>query len=239
MSSMVSTNNTKGSKSLKDFKDLIKGNVPKGIDISVDKINFKGIGKYKSKLLGKHKADKRVGTSNVYKIDDSMLMIEFTHISLPVCLLVGCNTDGFDVACDKLQTAFSSGVGNAMFIVESLGYFNRGVTYNTLDGVGTFCTEDTEVIESFLNTYKKVESDKGLRKCLIDSGLYKYATPYGLVFGATFEVVGDKPYLRLGIWLDVRDRDAARELVHTIKSTDGIDMDIIGDSLHVKLLLRG
>lgn len=75
MSSMMSTNNTKGNKSLKDFKDfkdLIKGNVPKGIDISVDKINFKGIGKYKSKLLGKHKADKRVGTSNVYKIGDSL-----------------------------------------------------------------------------------------------------------------------------------------------------------------------
>jgi len=75
MSSMMSTNNTnntKGNKSLKDFKDLIKGNVPKDIDISVDKINFKGIGKYKSKLLGKHKADKRVGTSNVYKIGDSL-----------------------------------------------------------------------------------------------------------------------------------------------------------------------
>lgn len=236
---MLSVNNSNS----KSFTDLAKGKVPKGVYVECDNgINFKIPSKYASVLTKKHKPLKRFGKVNVYKIraydkDSGALVVEFTDTPLPItpCLIINCMGDRFDDACVKLCAAFSGGVDRTIILAESLRYLKIGITYNTVKGKGTFCTDIVDVVKSFINAYGSGKYESDLRKYLIDSDLYNYVTPYNIVFGSSL-MLHNKPNLRLDLFFKIQSMDNVSKIVDTFKDEH---ISIYGNFAIITLLLEG
>lgn len=236
---MLSVNNSNS----KSFIDLAKGKVPKGVDVGCDNgINFKIPSKYASVLTKKHKPLKRFGKVNVYEIcafdgDSGALVVEFTDtiLSITPCLIINRMADRFDVACSKLQKAFTDGVVKTITLAESLGYLKIGITYNTVKGNGTFCTDIVDVVKSFINAYGSDKYESDLRKYLIDSDLYNYVTPYNIVFGSSL-MLHNKPNLRLDLFFKIQSMDNVSKIVDTFKDEH---ISIYGNFAIITLLLKG
>lgn len=227
----------------KSFMDIVKGKLSKGVEAECDDgINFKIPSKYASVLTKKHKPLKSFGKVNVYKIgvhdkDSGALLVEFTDTPLPinVCLMFNSLSDRFDVACDKLQTAFTGGVDRTVTLAESLGYLKIGITYNTVMGNGTFCTDIVDVVKSFINAYGSDKYESDLRKYLIDSDLYNYVTPYNIVFGSSL-MLHNKPNLRLDLFFKIQSMNNVSKIVDTFKDEH---ISIYGNFAIITLLLKG
>ena len=144
-------------------------------------------------------------------------------------------SDRFDVACDKLQTAFTGGVDRTVTLAESLGYLKIGITYNTVNGNGTFCTDIVDVVKSFINAYGSDKYESDLRKYLIDSDLYNYVTPYNIVFGSSL-MLHNKPNLRLDLFFKIQSMDNVSKIVDTFKEEH---ISIYGNFAIITLLLKG
>nr|DAP06375.1 MAG TPA: hypothetical protein [Caudoviricetes sp.] len=124
----------------KAFKDLLNGDIPDNTALFVTGIDFNIRDNYKSVLKSKRRPDMSTLLSNVYRIGDTVLMIEFKYMKLPVCLLVSTGSDSFDDACVKLEKAFKSHVDKARDVISNLTFYGVvGTTYNTTGGNGTFC----------------------------------------------------------------------------------------------------
>lgn len=239
---MISVNKVNNVHS-KSFMDFIKGKVPKDVEVECNNnLSFKIPSKYKSVLTKKHKPLKRFGKVNVYKIDayagdSGALLVEFTDTTLPitVCLMINSLSDRFDVACDKLKKAFTGSVDRTVTLVNDLGYYNTGITYNTVKGNGTFCTEDIEVVESFINAYSRDKYESDLRKYLIDSDLYNYVTLYSIVFGSSL-MLHNKPNLRLDLFFKIQSMDNVSKIVGKFKDEH---ISIYGNFAIITLVLRG
>lgn len=233
-------------KSLVNFRDFITGKVPKDVEVlASSNLSFKIPKRYMSVLGKKYKPFKRFGKNNVYEIslfegDNSALLVEFTDTSLPipVCLIFNTMEDRLDVACGKLCKAFNDGVNKTDIVAESFGYLRSGITYNTVKGNGTFCTECDEVVQSFLSIYLQSKYGKVLRKYLIDSGLCNYITFHDIIFGSTF-IPHNKPDLFLDLWFNVQHMDKVSKIVSTFKGDTNLRMFIEDDSLRITLALRG
>lgn len=226
--------------SLKAFKDLVNGDIPDSTALFVTGIDFSVNNNYKTFLKSKRKPDMTTISSNVYKIDDDLLLIEFKHMMLPVCLLVTINNgDSFDVACDKLEKAFKSPVDRARDVISNLtSYVIVATTYNTTKGNGTFCVEAYEVIESFLYWYYKSESNKGVKRCCIDSELYKYVTITGIIFKNL--CFGNTSDLQIDVVCSINSGEDSkvRDLVDTLNTPMNMFAHINGGSLIISLLLK-
>ena len=227
----------KGSKGLSNFQGFIKGIVPKGTTTLCGGIDFNIPTSHKSTLSKKLKSKYSYWKTNVYKVDKNTILVEYEHLLLPVCLIVDIDTDTFDVACSNLQKAFSSSVGNARDLIDSIGYRVIGLTYNTVGGKGTFCINKEEVIESFISAYCKAESERNLRMYLIDSGLYKYTTFSSIYFKSL--MVGSTSDLHLDVLFDIQDMDGVRGVVSTFSSPMNMYMSIKDNSLLITMVLKG
>lgn len=236
---MLSANNS----NINSFMGLDNGKIPKGVEVECDNgINFRIPSKYASVLTKKHKPLKRFGKVNVYKIDafdgdSGALVVEFTDTPLPItpCLIINSMADRFDVACSKLQKAFTVGVDRTITLVEFLGYLKIGITYNTVKGNGTFCTDIVDVIKSFINAYNKDKYESDLRKYLIDSDLYNYVTLYSIIFGSSF-MYHNKPNLRLDFYFKIQSMDNVSKIVDTFKDEH---IHIYGNFAIITLSLKG
>lgn len=226
--------------SLKAFKDLLNGDIPDSVALFVTGIDFSVNNNYKSVLKSKRHPDKKTILSNVYRIADDLLLIEFKYMKLPVCLLVTFNNgDSFDVACDKLEEAFNSPVDRARDVISNLtSYHVFGTTYNTTRSNGTFCTEASEVIESFLYWYYRSESNKGIKRCCIDSELYKYVKITGFIFKNL--CFGNTSDLQIDVWCSINSGDDSkvRDLVDTLNTPINMFAHINNGSLVISLLLK-
>lgn len=225
--------------SLKVFKDLLNGDIPDSVASFVTGIDFNIRDNYKSVLKSKRQSDMSTLLSNVYRIGDTVLMIEFKYMKLPVCLLVSTGSKSFDDACIKLEKAFKSPVDKARDIISNLTFYNVvGTTYNTTKGNGTFCVEASEVIESFLYWYYKSESNKGVKRCCIDSELYKYVTITGIIFKNL--CFGNTSDLQIDVVCSINSGDdgKVRDLVDTLNTPMNMFAHINNDSLIISLLLK-
>lgn len=225
--------------SLKAFKDVLSGDISDSTALFVTGIDFNVNNNYKTFLKSKRHPDKKTILSNVYRIADDLLLIEFKYMKLPVCLIVGIGGDSFDVACDKLEKAFKSPVDKAMDIISNLTFYNVvGTTYNTTKGNGTFCVEASEVIESFLYWYYKSESTKGVKRCCIDSELYKYVTITGIIFKNL--CFGNTSDLQIDVVCSINSGDDSkvRDLVDTLNTPMNMFAHINSGSLIISLLLK-
>nr|DAT27138.1 MAG TPA: hypothetical protein [Caudoviricetes sp.] len=226
--------------SLKAFKDLLNGDIPDSTALFVIGIDFNVNNNYKTFLKSKRHPDKKTILSNVYRIADDLLLIEFKYMKLPVCLLVTFNNgDSFDVACDKLEVAFDSPVDRARDVISSLtSYGVVATTYNTTRGSGTFCVEASEVIESFLYWYYKSESTKGVKRCCIDSELYKYVTITGIIFKNL--CLGNTSDLQIDVVCSINSGEDSkvRDLIDTLNTPMNMFAHINGGSLDISLLLK-
>ena len=227
------------STSFKAFKDVLNGDIPDSTALFVTGIDFNIRDNYKSVLKSKRQPDMTTLLSNVYRIGDTVLMIEFKYMKLPVCLLVSTGSNSFDDACIKLEKAFKSPVDKAMDIISNLTFYNVvGTTYNTTKGIGTFCVEASEVIESFLYWYYKSESNKGVKRCCIDSELYKYVTITGIIFKNL--CFGNTSDLQIDVVCSINSGDdgKVRDLVDTLNTPMNMFAHINNDSLIISLLLK-
>ena len=227
------------STSFKAFKDVLNGDIPDSIALFVTGIDFNIRDNYKSVLKSKRQPDMSTLLSNVYRIGDTVLMIEFKYMTLPVCLLVSTGSNSFDDACIKLEKAFKSPVDKARDIISNLTFYNVvGTTYNTTKGNGTFCVEASEVIESFLYWYYKSESNKGVKRCCIDSELYKYVTITGIIFKNL--CFGNTSDLQIDVVCSINSGDdgKVRDLVDTLNTPMNMFAHINNDSLIISLLLK-
>ena len=226
--------------SLKAFKDLINGDIPDSTALFVTGIDFSVNNNYKTLLKSKRKPDMTTILSNVYKIADDLLLIEFKYMTLPVCLLVTINNgDSFDVACDKLEKAFKSPVDKARDVISNLtSYGIVATTYNTTKGNGTFCVEASEVIESFLCWYYKSESNKGVKRCCVDSELYKYVTITGIIFKNL--CFGNTSDLQIDVVCSINSGEdgKVRDLIDTLNTPMNMFAHINSGSLIISLLLK-
>lgn len=149
------------------------------------------------------------------------------------------NGDSFDVACDKLEVAFDSPVDRARDVISSLtSYGVVATTYNTTRGSGTFCVEASEVIESFLYWYYKSESTKGVKRCCIDSELYKYVTITGIIFKNL--CLGNTSDLQIDVVCSINSGEDSkvRDLIDTLNTPMNMFAHINGGSLDISLLLK-
>lgn len=227
------------STSFKVFKDVLNGDIPDSIALFVTGIDFNIRDNYKPVLKSKRQPDMSTLLSNVYRIGDTVLMIEFKYMTLPVCLLVSTGSNSFDDACIKLEKAFKSPVDKARDIISNLTFYNVvGTTYNTTKGNGTFCVEASEVIESFLYWYYKSESNKGVKRCCIDSELYKYVTITGIIFKNL--CFGNTSDLQIDVVCSINSGDdgKVRDLVDTLNTPMNMFAHINNDSLIISLLLK-
>lgn len=225
--------------SLKAFKDLLNGDIPDSTALFVTGIDFNIRDNYKSVLKSKRQPDMSTLLSNVYRIGDTVLMIEFKYMTLPVCLLVSTGNNSFDDACIKLEKAFKSPVDKAMDIISNLTFYNVvGTTYNTTKGNGTFCVEAFEVIESFLYWYYKSESNKGVKRCCIDSELYRYVKITGFIFKNL--CFGNTSDLQIDVVCSINSGDDSkvRDLVDTLNTPMNMFAHINSGSLIISLLLK-
>lgn len=227
----------------KSFMDIIKGKVPKDVEVlASSNLSFKVPKRHMSVLGKKHKPFKRFGKTNVlslYERDSPVLLVEFTDtLPIPVCLVFNTMEDRFEVACYKLCKAFNDGVIRTDIAAESFGYLRTGITYNTVNGNGTFCTDVVDVVKSFLNVYLQSNSDMDLRKYLIDSGLCSYVTFHDIIFGSSL-IPHNKPNLFLDLWFNVQNMDKVIEIVSTFKGDTNLRMFIEDDSLRITLALKG
>lgn len=225
--------------SLKAFKDLVNGDIPDSNALFVTGIDFNIRDNYKSVLKSKRQPDMTTLLSNVYRIGDTVLMIEFKYMKLPVCLLVSTGSNSFDDACIKLEKAFKSPVDKARDIISNLTFYNIvGTTYNTTRGSGTFCVEAFEVIESFLYWYYKSESNKEIKRCCIDSELYKYVTITGIIFKNL--CFGNTSDLQIDVVCSINSGDDSkvRDLVDTLNTPMNMFAHINSGSLIISLLLK-
>lgn len=225
--------------SLKAFKDVLSGDIPDSTALFVTGIDFNIRDNYKSFLKSKRQPDMSTLLSNVYRIGDTVLMIEFKYMKLPVCLLVSTGSNSFDDACIKLEKAFKSPVDKAMDIISNLTFYNVvGTTYNTTKGNGTFCVEASEVIESFLYWYYKSESNKGVKRCCIDSELYKYVTITGIIFKNL--CFGNTSDLQIDVVCSIHSGDDSkvRDLLDTLNTPMNMFAHVNSGSLIISLLLK-
>lgn len=225
--------------SLKAFKDLLNGDIPDSTALFVTGIDFNIRDNYKTFLKSKRQPDMTTILSNVYRIGDTVLMIEFKYMKLPVCLLVSTGSNSFDDACIKLEKAFKSPVDKAMDIISSLTFYNVvGTTYNTIRGNGTFCVEASEVIESFLYWYYKSESNKGVKRCCIDSELYRHVKITGFIFKNL--CFGNTSDLQIEVYCSINSGEDSkvRDLVDTLNTPMNMFAHINNDSLIISLLLK-
>lgn len=225
--------------SLKAFKDLVNGDIPDSTALFVIGIDFNIRDNYKSVLKSKRQPDMTTLLSNVYRIGDTVLMIEFKYMKLPVCLLVSTGSNSFDDACIKLEKAFKSPVDKARDIISNLTFYNIvGTTYNTTRGNGTFCVEAFEVIESFLYWYYKSESNKGVKRCCIDSELYKYVTITGIIFKNL--CFGNTSDLQIDVVCSINSGDDSkvRDLLGTLNTPMNMFAHVNSGSLIISLLLK-
>ena len=225
--------------SLKAFKDLLNGDIPDSTALFVTGIDFNIRDNYKTFLKSKRQPDMTTILSNVYRIGDTVLMIEFKYMKLPVCLLVSTGSNSFDDACIKLEKAFKSPVDKAMDIISNLTFYNVvGTTYNTTRGNGTFCVEAHEVIRSFLYWYYKSESNKGIKRCCIDSELYKYVKINGFIFKNL--CFGNTSDLQIEVWCSINSGEDSkvRDLVDTLNTPMNMFAHINNGSLIISLLLK-
>lgn len=225
--------------SLKAFKDLLSGDIPDSTALFVTGIDFNIRDNYKTFLKSKRQPDMTTILSNVYRIGDTVLMIEFKYMTLPVCLLVSTGSNSFDDACIKLEKAFKSPVDKAMDIISNLTFYNVvGTTYNTTKGNGTFCVEASEVIESFLYWYYKSESNRGVKRCCIDSELYKYVTITGIIFKNL--CFGNTSDLQIDVVCSINSGEDSkvRDLLDTLNTPMNMFAHINGGSLIISLLLK-
>lgn len=226
--------------SLKAFKDLLNGDIPDSSALFVAGTDFDIKDTYKSVLKSKRQPDMTTILSNVYRIGDTVLMIEFKYMTLPVCILVTFNNgDSFDDACSKLEKAFKSPVDKARDIISNItSYHVIGTTYNTTRGIGTFCTEAGDVIRSFLYWYYKSESNKGVKRCCIDSELYKYVKFTGFMFKNL--CFGNTSDLQIDVWCSINSGEDSKvhDLVDTLNTPMNMFAHINNDSLVISLLLK-
>lgn len=227
------------STSFKAFKDVLNGDIPDSTALFVTGIDFNIRDNYKSVLKSKRQPDMTTLLSNVYRIGDTVLMIEFKYMTLPVCLLVSTGSNSFDDACIKLEKAFKSPVDKAMDIISNLTFYNVvGTTYNTTKGNGTFCVEASEVIESFLYWYYKSESNKGVKRCCIDSELYKYVTITGIIFKNL--CFGNTSDLQIDVVCSINSGDDSKvhDLLDTLNTPMNMFAHVNSGSLIISLLLK-
>lgn len=225
--------------SLKAFKDLLNGDIPDSIALFVAGTDFDVNPNHKTFLKSKRRPDMTTILSNVYRIADSLLLIEFKYMKLPVCLIVGIGGDSFDIACDKLEKAFKSPVDKARDVISNItSYHVIGTTYNTTRGNGTFCVEAYEVIRSFLYWYYKSESDKGVKCCCIDSDLYKYVAITGIIFKNL--CFGNTSDLQIDVWCSINSGADSKvhDLVDTLNTPMNMFAHINNGSLIISLLLK-
>lgn len=225
--------------SLKAFNDLLNGDIPDSTALFVTGIDFNIRDNYKSVLKSKRQPDMSTLLSNVYRIGDTVLMIEFKYMTLPVCLLVSTGSNSFDDACIKLEKAFKSPVDKAMDIISNLTFYNVvGTTYNTTKGIGTFCVEAFEVIESFLYWYCKSESNKGVKRCCIDSELYRYVKITGFIFKNL--CFGNTSDLQIDVVCSINSGDDSkvRDLLDTLNTPMNMFAHVNSGSLIISLLLK-
>lgn len=226
--------------SLKAFKDLLNGDIPDSTSLFVAGTDFDVNNNHKTFLKSKRKPDKKTILSNVYRIADDLLLIEFKYMKLPVCLLVTFNNgDSFDDACVKLEKAFKSPVDKARDVISNItSYHVIGTTYNTTRGNGTFCVEAGDVIRSFLYWYYKSESDKGIKRCCIDSELYNYLTITGIIFKNL--CFGNTSDLQIDVWCSINSGgdSKVRDLVDTLNTPMNMFAHINNGSLIISLLLK-
>lgn len=225
--------------SLKAFKDVLNGDIPDSTALFVIGIDFNIRDNYKTFLKSKRQPDMTTILSNVYRIGDTVLMIEFKYMTLPVCLLVSTGSNSFDDACIKLEKAFKSPVDKAMDIISNLTFYNVvGTTYNTTKGNGTFCVEASEVIESFLYWYYKSESNKVVKRCCIDSELYKYVKITGIIFKNL--CFGNTSDLQIDVVCSINSGEDSkvRDLVDTLNTPMNMFAHINNGSLIISLLLK-
>lgn len=224
----------------KAFKDLLNGYIPDSTALFVAGTDFDVNPNHKTFLKSKRKPDKKTILSNVYSIADDILLIEFKYMKLPVCLLVTFNNgDSFDVACDKLEKAFNSPVDNARDVISNLtSYHVIGTTYNTSKGSGTFCVEASEVIKSFLYWYYKSESNKGVKRCCIDSELYRYVKITGFIFKNL--CFGNTSDLQIEVHCSINSGEDSKvhDLVDTLNTPMNMFAHINNGSLVISLLLK-
>lgn len=81
-------------------------------------------------------------------------------------------------------------------------------------------------------------SDRDLRKYLIDSGLCSYVTFHDIIFGSSL-IPHNKPNLFLDLWFNVQNMDKVNEIVSTFKGDTNLRMFIEDDSLRITLALKG
>lgn len=225
--------------SLKAFKDVLSGDIPDSTALFVTGIDFNIRDNYKTFLKSKRQPDMSTLLSNVYRIGDTVLMIEFKYMTLPVCLLVSTGSNSFDDACIKLEKAFKSHVDKAVDIISNLTFYNVvGTTYNTTKGIGTFCVEASEVIESFLYWYYKSESTKGVKRCCIDSELYKYVTITGIIFKNL--CFGNTSDLQIDVVCSINSGEDSkvRDLLDTLNTPMNMFAHVNSGSLIISLLLK-
>ena len=226
--------------SLKAFKDLLNGDIPDSTALFVSGIDFDVNPNHKTFLKSKRKPDMTTILSNVYRIADGLLLIEFKYMKLPVCLLVTFNNgDSFYDACVKLEKAFKSTVDKARDVISNItSYHVIGTTYNTTRGNGTFCVEAYEVIRSFLYWYYKSKSDKGVKRYCIDSELYKYVNITGIIFKNL--CFGNTSDLQIDVWCSINSGADSKvhDLVDTLNTPMNMFAHINNGSLIISLLLK-
>nr|DAP06374.1 MAG TPA: hypothetical protein [Caudoviricetes sp.] len=98
--------------------------------------------------------------------------------------------------------------------------------------------EASEVIESFLYWYYKSESNKGVKRCCIDSELYKYVTITGIIFKNL--CFGNTSDLQIDVVCSINSGEdsKARDLVDTLNTPMNMFAHINNDSLIISLLLK-
>lgn len=212
------------------YKDLLDCKIPSDTKLLVTGIDFNIPNQFKKFLSKKQKPDLSNTVTNVYKIDDSTLLIEFKYMTLPVCFIVGTGFDTYDIACENLWKAFSSHVDRAGYeISRFVSYGVLGITYNTPKGYGTFCLSEEEVVESFLYYFYKSKSLKQVKKCLIDSGLANYTNISSIAFKKL--CFGNNSDLQLDIHCDIEDRDKTYDIVDTISTPISMYVSVKDDLL--------
>lgn len=139
----------------------------------------------------------------------------------------------------ELEGGKYSSVDRARDVISSLtSYGVVATTYNTTRGSGTFCVEASEVIESFLYWYYKSESTKGVKRCCIDSELYKYVTITGIIFKNL--CFGNTSDLQIDVVCSINSGDDSkvRDLVDTLNTPMNMFAHINSGSLIISLLLK-
>ena len=98
--------------------------------------------------------------------------------------------------------------------------------------------EASEVIESFLCWYYKSESNKGVKRCCVDSELYKYVTITGIIFKNL--CFGNTSDLQIDVVCSINSGEDGKvcDLIDTLNTSMNMFAHINNGSLIISLLLK-